>query len=1228
MLIEPMRIRLSIRKNFPRCHRIHMITTNTEAIIYSNEHRSALKNYFALFIYDGDKDIDSACMAFMENGQGRDEIEKRLQPNESGYQCSLRSYHQNDYQFHNNRIEDSRKTFLNTDLPDEYFRRLAFLFSALDGHTGLRKKNPRFPVASVFGRYLGNKVSNELTFATVQRWYAIDQIMTEREILEYLIEFGLTGTSGNQLTDHHLRWVAGWKVVLESNRDFVDRFLESKNSQAHGYFWNFASRHQFDFGPSRPSLVKGLATNTSKEFRNSVLEILKQEPTESFNLLASYLSDPSSATRTNVAHALFELDAKSADKLFRDRIPNEKNKSLRETLERMLQPLDASTASNETSISLSPIKVDMGSVPIPDSDKQELASRMEQWVEKTRQAIIRRHIENAKQWGTGTPNVEEISNSVTTPTSFRPFFPMLMELIEGGSSNTKISSSSALSSLIASQFIQFLMEEPVEPAIRVIHVMRLIHLGGLEDYRYAYVYPLISKYMVQERRADPGFSFRHLIAIHDSIPDTSRSSFLSRAMKELSEDESAMGFDSSELWEGFWENSDLLSEVLANYTSSTSQYLNDPMFLGILRVLKGFPTLKREHLSMLWQYAFGSRTFLRRDVQRILKDQPDIEEQLKKSIASSQKDIRQAAASWLAIQPRKSLVQDLRAAYKKEKSEPVKIEILKALERSGVDLSELMDRQVLQAEAEAGLKKMKRNVDWLDWGSLPTLRWKETQAPVSNEILRWLILQPVALNSAVASPMLKKWLQEFVPEDAQQLASELLNRWLKGCTPSGYWKSALSDKGLLAFSSALCDRTTVATAHAYLKEHYGMRVGDCRALLDMASGSDSPDGLHFLKKISQGFRTKSLQSHAQKLIQQMAEDRGWSKDEFEDRMIADGGFAIAEGVLKAPYDKRPTLELDYGARKLYVVLDDELSCIVVTEEGKVLKNLPTAAQGDDEELVKAAKKNLSACKKTVKDVLAVESRRLYEAMCSQREWLASDWLSHLVPHPIVGTLCQRLVWTSWEAEASNAAKDESDGDRKYLRSFRPLADRTLVDAQDNQYKLSSDTLVRVAHRSTLTPEEANHWYEHLEDYEIIPTFLQLQQFKEFTPESLAADSIDDFHGYLINAFKLKRAAEKLGFARGSAEDGGYFSTYIKPFPSMELEAILVFSGNSLPEQDGLVALQQLQIVRKRATGAITRPLPLHRIPKVLLGECHSYLKQIAEAGDGYDAGWESKVLFR
>jgi len=96
----------------------------------------------------------------------------------------------------------------------------------------------------------------------------------------------------------------------------------------------------------------------------------------------------------------------------------------------------------------------------------------------------------------------------------------------------------------------------------------------------------------------------------------------------------------------------------------------------------------------------------------------------------------------------------------------------------------------------------------------------------------------------------------------------------------------------------------------------------------------------------------------------------------------------------------------------------------------------------------------------------------------------------------------------------------------------------------------------------------------------------------------------------------------LGYTRGPAEDGGWFYRYEKALPSLGLRIELGFSGNGLPEENRVVALQA---ARFQPTGDGEECRPLGEVPQVLVSEVWADLQELSGAGTGFDAEWESKV---
>jgi hypothetical protein len=318
-------------------------------------------------------------------------------------------------------------------------------------------------------------------------------------------------------------------------------------------------------------------------------------------------------------------------------------------------------------------------------------------------------------------------------------------------------------------------------------------------------------------------------------------------------------------------------------------------------------------------------------------------------------------------------------------------------------------------------------------------------------------------------------------------------------------------------------------------------------------------------------------------------------------------------VPDAGLDEFGILDLPIGDRHFTAKLEPDLKLCLFNADGKPIKKLPSAA-GADEADYKTAKKTLSNAKKETKQVVKVQSRRLYGAMCAERVWPAEDWRSLFLEHPILQLMAQRIAWIGL------------DDDGVPIASFRPIEDLTLTDAQDDEVELDFTSGVRIAHRSALEDEDAEAWGEHFDDNDIEPLF---DQFSRPALALAAHDgdqaAIEDRKGWLIEAYKLRMAATKLGYSRAPAADGGFFTAYEKLFEELGVCAIIEFTGNSLPEHNRTVALIALRFAAraagKRRNG---RTLLLSETPPVMLSETWNDLHEMAAAGSGFAENWQER----
>lgn len=787
------------------------------------------------------------------------------------------------------------------------------------------------------------------------------------------------------------------------------------------------------------------------------------------------------------------------------------------------------------------------------------------------------------------------------------------------------------------------------PDIRLIHLVRLMtltgHITARHSMRPTMFWGTEKTFLEYQKQHPPGFSLLELSATLDAIgvggriigydllgPHPRRFQWLGDGFADY-----------------FAEHLDLLEMSLDNQPLAGSfAYEWRNVQQRALEIIARFPQVPPALVSRIWRMAIGSNKTGRAAAQKIVERLPDLRQRLADALASGDYQTRLVAAEWLGRSREKHAVELLHKALKKEKQDAAKDAMLTALESLGESIERYLNRDQLLAEAERGLKKgLPQDLDWFATNSWPKVHWHDSHEPVPVEILNWFLVQTNKLGTAEAGALLRRYCQQFATDDRESLGRFVLAKWIEHDTRPKYtdararqmakqqaaqsfqmfpqvmtlqqWEdaaykalsldcaaSAIKQKGILGIPAACCGDEAVKIVGDYLKQWYGYRAAQCRALVAMLASVDRPAAIQMLLSVANRFRTKSIREEAEKYVKIVAERKGWSIDELADRTVPTAGF-----------EDDLSLDLDYGPRRLIARLRSDFSIELIDETGKPLKSLPEPRKDDDPDKAKTAKKTLSTAKSDLKKLVAQQTTRLYEAMCTERTWTSADWQAYLRQHPIVGRLCQRLVWGVF------------DGTR-IVKTFRPLDDGTLTDENDEQFVVPADSRLRLAHGSLVAAESSAAWTQHLADYEVQPLFPQFGRAGYVLPaDKQDAAELNDFQGHLIEAFKLRGHATRLGYTRGPAQDGGWFYEYEKTLAGMGLKVVLRFSGNGMPEENRTVALMDLHF---KSTGgesagmSFDRPgLPLSDVPGVLLSESYHDLTTIASAGSGYDADWQKTV---
>lgn len=708
------------------------------------------------------------------------------------------------------------------------------------------------------------------------------------------------------------------------------------------------------------------------------------------------------------------------------------------------------------------------------------------------------------------------------------------------------------------------------------------------------------------------------------------------------------------VWPYFAERMDLIAQAFAQGKEQEAMAL-----------LSRFPKIPQRFVPTLLGLALSDKRTQWAPAQKLLGDEPSLTPQILPQLSSKAADRRRVAAQWLGQRGDPAAIGPLHAAAKKEKATLAYAAMLNALKALGADLSKYFEEAKLMAAAEASQAKAEPDAKGaIPFEAMPSAAWADGR-PAPRALLRHWLKAAEAAKLTSGNAEIDLYLNQLQPADAAALGLFTLRAWLAHDTqtPSAaeteafaraegaamwaafqqhqadphrtnyeFWyyqldfklardrfdtaslqmmeeharrlrarqliSSAYENRGLLSIAARAPAVEMVRLIRAYLKDHY-KRMGQCKVLLDCLAANGAPSALQLIFATATRSKNKGVQKHASALVDMLAEARGWTRDELADRTVPTAGF-----------DETGALELEIGDKTYVARLTADLNIGLCNPDGGKVSALPTPKDAALAAAAKEAKAALLAAKKELKQTAEMQATRFYEALCAERVWSLQDFKAYILQHPILSRLAERLIWLALDATG------------KVLCVFRPLGDGTLTTALDEAVDLDQAHSIRLAHLSALSANEAEVWLQHLADYEVKPLFSQLTRPRFLLPAELSeAEALEDRQGWVMDTFKLRAGATKLGWKRGPILDAGSFEAYEKMLPGLSLKAVLLFSGSMVPEENIPAALFGVRFERTRRDGDSV-PMLLAEIPPVLLSEVWNDYQDIAAAG-AFDPHWES-----
>lgn len=351
--------------------------------------------------------------------------------------------------------------------------------------------------------------------------------------------------------------------------------------------------------------------------------------------------------------------------------------------------------------------------------------------------------------------------------------------------------------------------------------------------------------------------------------------------------------------------------------------------------------------------------------------------------------------------------------------------------------------------------------------------------------------------------------------------------------------------------------------------------------LDVLAGIGTDVALMLLNGIAQKVKFKGLQDKAREKIDAIAEARGLSTEELEDRLAPDLGL-----------DERGTLVLDFGARAFKVAFDESLKPFVreVGEGdalGPRLPDLPKPKKTDDVTLATEAVERYKLLKKDARTIASQQLLRLEVAMCSRRRWTPELFRMFLVEHPLVRYIVQRLIWGVYEVHNGGSYGGT-------LRAcFRVAEDGSFTTAEDDPFELpESDHLrIGVPHALEIPAADAAAFGQVFADYELLQPFPQIgRDTYTLGEDEKAALKLVRWKGTKVPTGKVLGLVNK-GWRRGQAQDAGSIWAFYKPLGADKLielhldPGIIVGMVDEYPEQ----TLGEVQVGKPSSWGEVQDP---------------------------------------
>ncbi len=513
----------------------------------------------------------------------------------------------------------------------------------------------------------------------------------------------------------------------------------------------------------------------------------------------------------------------------------------------------------------------------------------------------------------------------------------------------------------------------------------------------------------------------------------------------------------------------------------------------------------------------------------------------------------------------------------------IRNEVLNTKDYQSLDAESLPDWLVEELNA-LGPPNRKKLPDWADPSRLPPLLVDDRQLADEHvaEVIKALMATPLGEQHRFLVAI-RQHLSRHVRDP---FAWALFQGWRDAGMPA-------KDRWALGAIGHLGDDACAVQLALVLREWPGQsQHARAKTGLECLRAIGSDVALMQLAGIARKLKYQGVKARAQELVDEIARERGLSREQLEDRIVPDCGL-----------DEQGRREFSFGPRSFSFVLGGDLKPMVKDEKGKLRPSLPKPNAKDDPELAQRALDDWKRIKGQIKEVVRTQADRLEKAMVNTRRWVIADFEMFFVRHPLMTPLVQPLVWGAF------------DDDGGLLHAFRITEERDFADVQDEPLTFDDDVrAVGIVHPMELDDSARASWGDQLGDYELIPPFPQLgRDVYTLEPDEESQDVLRRFEGVRIPAPGLIYPLGNSGWTPGygTVSLGGSDSSFehTKRFETFGVTAVIQHEdaySYGFVDPDVSLALGAVVFTRDPVDASAklrsSKKLRLGKVPPIVLSE--------------------------